>query len=217
MRYGIFGGAFDPIHHGHLLLAETALRQTELDRVIFVPTGVSPHRSGKEHYHASPEDRFQMIEAAIIGCEEFFVSRYEIDSTEPSFTVETLRYFTKAFTLTQPEFFLILGADMFNDLPNWREAGEVCQLATPLVACRPGTSLPYYEGLSGIVSRERYDEIHRLALHMPQIDISSTAIRAAVVTGASIRFLVPRGVEPYIERHALYRAPTSSLPPGGGQ
>jgi nicotinate-nucleotide adenylyltransferase len=205
MRYGIFGGAFDPIHLGHLLLAETALRQAELDRVIFVPTGLSPHRSGKEAYHASPEDRFQMIEAAIMGCEEFLVSRYEVDHHEPSFTVETLRYFKKAFALTQPELFLILGADMFNDLPNWREAGEICRLATPLVACRPDTSLPYFEGLSGFISRERYEEIHRFSLQMPQLEISSTAIRVAVAAEKSIRFQVPRSVDSYIQRHGLYR------------
>ncbi len=204
MRYGIFGGAFDPIHLGHLLLAETALRQAELDRVIFVPTGTSPHRSGKENYRASAEDRFQMIEAAIFGCEEFLVSRHEIDRHEPSFTVETLRYFKKAFTLTQPELFLILGADMFNDLPNWREPGEICRLATPLVACRPGTSLPYYEGLSGLLSLELYEEIHRQMLRMPQLEISSTAIRATVADGGSIRFQVPRGVDSYIRRNELY-------------
>ena len=205
MRYGIFGGAFDPIHLGHLLLAETALRQTELDRVIFVPTGVSPHRSGKGTYHASAENRFQMIEAAIAGCEEFLVSRREIDRKEPSFTVETLRYFKKAFALMQPEFFLILGADMFNDLPNWREAGEVCRLATPLIACRPGTTLPQFEELSRFVSGERYDEIQRLSLRMPQLEISSTAIRAAVAAGNSIRFQVPRNVDAYIRKHKLYR------------
>ena len=205
MRYGVFGGAFDPIHIGHLLLAETALRQAKLDRVIFMPTGVSPHRSGKGDYHAPAEDRFQMIESAIIGCEEFFVSRYETDRQEPSFTVETLRYLKKAFALTQPDFFLILGADMFNDLPNWREADEVCRLAMPLATCRPGTTLPYYEGLSGLVSQEQYAEIRRFALSMPQLEISSTVIRAAVAAGTSIRFQVPRGVESYIERHGLYR------------
>ena len=203
MRYGIFGGAFDPIHLGHLLLAETAMQQAQLDRVIFVPTGTSPHRSGKTNYHAEPEDRFQMIEIAITGCEEFFVSRYEIDRREPSFTVDTLRYFKKAFTLTQPKFFLILGADMFNDLPNWREAEEICRLATPLVACRPGTSLPYYEGLSGLISQEQYEKI--LALQMPQLEISSTTIRTAVAEGRGIRFQVPRGVDAYIERRGLYR------------
>ena len=191
MRYGIFGGAFDPIHLGHLLLAETALRQAELDRVIFVPTGVSPHRSRKETYYAPAENRFQMIEAAILGCEEFLVSRYEIDRKGPSFTVETLRYFKTAFALTQPELFLILGADMFNDLPNWREPDEVCRLATPLVACRSGM-LPH-------------KEIHCFSLQMPQLEISSTAIRAAVAADKSIRFQVPRNVDAYIRKNKLYR------------
>ena len=204
MRYGIFGGAFDPIHLGHLLLAETARSQANLDRVFFVPTGTSPHRSGKETYHVAAEDRFQMIEAAILGCDEFLVSRYEIDRKEPSFTVDTLRYFRKAFALTQPELFLILGADMFNDLPNWREADEICRLTTPLVACRPGASLPYFEGLSKLISLGKYEEVRRLALPMPQLEISSSAIRTAVAAGKSIRFQVPRSVDAYIRQHGLY-------------
>ena len=204
MRYGIYGGAFDPIHLGHLLLAESCLSQAKLDRIVFVPTGVSPHRIGKASYHASAEDRFNMIESAILGCDEFWVSRYEIDRSERSYTVDTLSYFEHSFALIKPELFLVMGADMFNDLPNWHEPAEICRLATPLVACRPDSASPYFEALGGIIASERIEEIRAAMIHMPQIDISSTRIRAAVTAGQSIRFQVPRSTEAYIASHGLY-------------
>lgn len=205
IRYGIYGGAFDPIHLGHLLLAESCLRQAQLDRIIFVPTGISPHRAGKEGYHASAEDRFNMIESSIIGYDEFLVSRYEIDRQETSYTVETLRYFHQAFALVEPEFFLLMGADMFNDLPNWYEIGEICKLAMPLVVFRPETPAPYFAALGGMVSADRLEEIRRSVVIMPQIGLSSTHIREQIAADESIRFQVPRCVESYIISRKLYR------------
>ena len=205
VRYGIYGGAFDPIHLGHLLLAESCLRQAKLDRVFFVPTGASPHRSGKEDYCASAEDRLNMIESAIIGYDEFLVSRYEMDRQETSYTVETLQYFHRSFTLVEPQFFLLMGADMFNDLPNWYEADVICKLALPLVVVRPETPAPYFAALSSVVSAERVEEIRQSAVMMPPIGISSTQIRSRVAAGASIRFQVPRNVETYIAAHQLYK------------
>jgi len=205
VRYGIYGGAFDPIHLGHLLLAESCLRQARLDRVFFVPAGTSPHRSGKDSYHAAAEHRLNMIESAIIGYDEFLVSRYEIERQETSYTVETLQYFHRSFTLVEPQFFLLMGADMFNDLPNWYEAGEICKLALPLAVMRPETSAPYFAALSSITSADRMDEIRQSAVMMPQISLSSTQIRHRVAAGESIRFQVPRSVESYIAAHRLYQ------------
>jgi nicotinate-nucleotide adenylyltransferase len=208
MRYGIFGGAFDPIHLGHLLLAESCLRQVDLDRIVFVPTGISPHRSRKGTYHASGEDRFNMIELAIIGCEEFLVSRCEIDRQEPSYTIETLRYFKKTLTLVEPELFLLMGADMFNDLPNWRDVDEICRLAVPLVAHRPNLPLPYFEALNSFLSQECLEKIQNNIIHMPQVGFSSTYIRNKIAEGKSIRFQVPKNVEAYIKSHHLYNRKT---------
>ena len=205
IRYGIYGGAFDPIHFGHLLLAESCLRRAKLDRVFFVPTGMSPHCSGKESYRASAEDRLSMVESAIMGCDEFLASRYEIDQQEISYTVETLQYFHRTFTLVEPQFFLLMGADMFNDLPNWHEAGEICKLALPLVVSRPEIPPPYFAALGGIVAVDRLEEIRHSAVAMPQISISSTQIRNQVAAGESIRFQVPRSVESYIAARQLYR------------
>jgi nicotinate-nucleotide adenylyltransferase len=208
MRYGIFGGAFDPIHWGHLLLAESCLRQIDLDRIVFVPTGISPHRSGKGTYHASGEDRFNMTELAITGCEEFLVSRCEIDRQEPSYTVETLRYFKKTLTLVEPELFLLMGADMFNDLPNWCNADEICHLAMPLAAYRPNSPLPYFDALSSFLSQECLEKIRNNIIQMPQVGFSSTDIRNRIAEEKSIRFQVPRNVEAYIKSHHLYKNKT---------
>ncbi|MDR3183530.1 MAG: nicotinate-nucleotide adenylyltransferase [Planctomycetaceae bacterium] len=204
LRYGIYGGAFDPIHLGHLLLAENCLQQANLDRIIFVPTGSSPHSSGKEDYHASAEDRYNMLEAALLGYDEFLISRFEIDRPEKSYTVETLKYFHRIFALTEPALFLILGADMFNNLPNWREVREICELALPLAAERPDMPLPYFAALSGIVPPERLDEIRQAAVQMPQIGISSTQIRQRIQAGGSVRFQIPHSVEAYIAAHGIY-------------
>ena len=205
LRYGIYGGAFDPIHLGHLLLAEACLRQARLDRVVFVPTGVSPHRSGKDSYQAPAEDRFDMIESAIMGCEEFLVSRFEIDRPERSLTVDTLRYFKQSFALIEPELFLIMGADAFNDLPNWYRPEEVCLLATPLVAHRPDCPAPYFEALADFAAPKRIGEIQAAVVTMPQIEISSTQLRSNVAAGESIRFQVPRSVESHITAKGLYK------------
>jgi nicotinate-nucleotide adenylyltransferase len=170
-----------------------------------VPTGTSPHRSGKEHYQAPAEDRLNMIESAITGYDEFLVSRYEIDRQETSYTVETLQYFHQTFALVEPQLFLLMGADMFNDLPNWHEAGEICKLALPLVVTRPDTPSPYFAALGGIVHADRLDEIRHSAVAMPQIGISSTQIRNRLAAEESIRFQVPRSVEAYITSRQLYQ------------
>ena len=205
LRYGIYGGAFDPIHIGHLLLAESCLRQAKLDRVFFVPTGSSPHRSGKENYRASTEDRFNMIESAIIGYDDFLVSRCEIERQETSYTVETLQYFHQTFTLVEPQFFLLMGADMFNDLPNWHEADKICKLALPLVVTRPETPPPYFAALNEVASADRIEQIRQAVVTMPQMGLSSTQIRNRIADGESIRFQVPRSVESYIASRQLYR------------
>jgi nicotinate-nucleotide adenylyltransferase len=133
-----------------------------------------------------------------------------MDRQETSYTVETLQYFHRTFALIEPQFFLLMGADMFNDLPNWHAAGEICKLALPLVVTRPETPSPYFAGLSGIVSTDHLDEIRQSAVSMPQIGISSTQIRHQVAAGESIRFQVPRSVESYIAFHQLYLPPPAS-------
>ncbi|MDR1479663.1 MAG: nicotinate-nucleotide adenylyltransferase [Planctomycetaceae bacterium] len=195
MRYGIFGGAFDPIHFGHLLLAESCLRAAKLDRVIFVPTGISPHKKSKTAYSTSPEDRYNMVKLAIAGHKKFMVSRFEINRGVVSYTVETLRYFRGELGKISGggcELFLILGGDMFCDLPNWRNAKEILQLAVPLVAFRSGSPLPQ-------------TKITYIPANMPIIEISSTNIRNLIANNNTPDFQTPKKIINYIKKHKLYQ------------
>lgn len=202
MKIGIYGGSFDPVHFGHLLLAEAALVECELDRMIFVPNRIGPHKT--DHPPESGEHRIEMINAAIAGYEQYSASRFEIDSTgSVNYTVDTLRHFSRS--LLDAELFLVLGADMFNDLPHWKEVSEICRLAIPVVASRPGFSQPYYEGLSHFVPQKRLEMFHSFHIVMPQMELSSSKIRSNIREGKSIRFQTPRVVESYIHTHRLYR------------
>jgi nicotinate-nucleotide adenylyltransferase len=190
MRYGIYGGAFDPIHWGHLLLAESCLREAKLDRVIFVPTGISPHRHFKNSYSATTQDRYNMVALAIDNYNKFEVSRAEIDRHTVSYTVDTLRYFRDEFN--GGELFLIMGCDTFCDFPKWHDVNEILQLAVPLVALRNGSSLP----------KTNINYIH---VNMPIIDISSTTIRNMLANNITPKFQTTEKVLNYIENHKLYK------------
>jgi nicotinate-nucleotide adenylyltransferase len=197
MRWGVFGGSFDPVHYGHLILAECCREQCRLDRVWFVPAGRPPHKKDRE---LSPgAKRAEMLELAIAGNEHFAVSRFELERPETSYTVDTLRHFRQQEPNT--ELFVLLGADMLCDLPNWREAGEVCRLATPVGVQRPGSPPLNYECLSSIASPEQIERFQRHRVEMPQIGISSTEIRRRLAAGQSIRYWTPRAVEEYLTGH----------------
>ena len=201
MRWGLFGGTFDPVHYGHLLLAECCREQCGLERVWFLPAAVPPHKQQRQTTPAAA--RIEMLELAIAGNEAFSVSRYEVDRGGISYTVDTLEHFRQM----QPEgeLMLLMGADMLNDLPHWHEAARVCELALPVVVRRPGEGELNFDVLASIASAERIDEIRRHQVEMPPIGISSTDLRRRVAAGQSIRYQTPRAVQKYIETHGLYR------------
>jgi len=201
MRYGIYGGSFDPVHLGHLLLAESCLREARLDRVIFVPTGTSPHKQQKNR--PSGEVRVQMLELAIAGVPEFLISRFEIERDTVSYTIDTLKYFKG--TLLEADLFLLIGADMYYDLPHWYKADEILELAIPVGVHRPGFPPPHVEVLSEVAGPKRLDLFREYMVEMPLIDISATRIRHHLAEGKSIRFQTPRAVEAFIDSHQLYR------------
>jgi len=201
MRLGLFGGSFDPVHFGHLLLAECCREQCELDEVWFLPAAVPPHKQGRQ---LTPgKARAEMLDLAIGGHEHFAVGRYEIDRGGINYTVDTLRHFRSE----KPdwELFLLLGADMLHDLPHWREAAEVCRLALPVVVRRPGEKEPDFDCLAELGPPGRIDEIRGRQVRMPEIGLSSTEVRRRVGAGESIRYRTPRAVEKYIEAHGLYK------------
>ena len=201
MRLGLLGGTFDPIHYGHLMLAECCREQCRLDQVFFLPAAVPPHKQARAV--TSTENRVAMIEAALEGQSSIAVSRYEVDRGGVNYTVHTLEHFHREFP--QAEFFFIMGADMLADLPNWREAPRVCTLATPTVARRAGTKPPDFDLLHTITSAERIEQMRLHQVEMPEIGISSSEIRRRVAAGSSIRYWTPPAVEQYICTHGLYR------------
>ena len=200
MKIGIFGGTFDPIHYAHLLLAETARETLGLDRVVFVPAGIPPHKQ-KRPITPGPL-RAAMIRAAIAGCPEFELSTFEIDSDEVSYTVNTLRHFHQ--TRPGSGLTLIVGTDTLNDIPKWYRPAEVCGMAEIAAALRPGDHEPDYSGFGRLVSPDRLARMRKLLVSMPLLDISSTEIRRRAAAGRSLRFLTPDGVIRLIGEHRLY-------------
>jgi nicotinate-nucleotide adenylyltransferase len=205
LRVGILGGAFNPPHTGHLVCAQEALIQLELDKVVFVPVGQAPHRELPGDPGA--EERLEMVELATADDERFETSRAELDREGPSYTSDTLRGLRESSP--DDELFLILGGDQASTLATWHEPEEVLALATVAVVERIswsrqaiGIKLGRLAGGRGI----RY-------LEMPIIQISSSSIRRRAAEGKPIRYLVPDKVAAYIDSNGLYGAPVSEGAP----
>jgi nicotinate-nucleotide adenylyltransferase len=190
---GVMGGTFDPIHYGHLVTAEEALDQFELEGVLFVPTGL-PWM--KEHEVVSPaEDRYLMTVIATASNPLFGVSRIEVDREGPTYTVETLRALKSE---QDADLYFITGADAILEIVQWKDRAELFDLARFIAATRPGYDMAGFE-----VPGEARDAV--TMMRIPALAISSTDIRARVKAGGPIRYLVPEGVKSYIEKAGLYR------------
>jgi nicotinate-nucleotide adenylyltransferase len=202
MRIGIYGGSFDPVHFGHLLLAECCREEGQLDAVRFVPTAVPPHKQQREL--TPSQNRIEMLELAIAGHAAFSVSRYETDRGGVNYSADTLAHFCEE----EPgsELFFLLGADMFHDLPHWRQPDRICQLALPMAVRRHGERPLDFNALAGIASPERIEAMRQHEVVMPEIGLSASDLRHRVSIGRGIRYRTPRAVEKYIETHELYRA-----------
>ncbi len=199
MRIGVFGGSFDPIHYGHLILAENCREQAQLDQVLFMPCALSPHKLAGAH--ASDRQRLEMLDLAIGGHRDFVRSDMEIKRGGISYTVETLQTLTTENP--ENEWFFTMGADSLESFSSWREPEEILKMAKPIVVGRPGAELNL-DVLEPFSSKQYVESLGELAVVSPLIDISSSEIRRRVGVGESIRFLVPRSVEKYIETQKLY-------------
>jgi nicotinate-nucleotide adenylyltransferase len=198
VRVGILGGAFNPPHIGHLVCAQEALLQLELDKVLFVPVGQAPHREIEEDPGA--EARLELVELATADDDRFESSRVEVDREGPSYTSDTLRQMRAE--ASGDEHFLILGGDQAAGLPSWHEPEEVLSLVTVAVVER----VSWTRNAIGIkIARLKGSERVRY-LDMPLMQVSSSAIRRRVATGRPIRYLVPDAVATYIEANGLYGA-----------
>ena len=210
MRIGIFGGSFDPVHQGHLILAEQCRQHARLDEVRWVPAAQSPLK--QDRVMAADPRRVEMLRLAIGGHPSFTVSTCELDRGGVSYTVETLQQLAEA----EPdhEWFLLIGGDSLASLDRWHQPARICELATPVVYARPGTTVDVRQQLSPWLTGPRLETACELALTSRQIDISSTDIRQRTAAGDSIRYLVPAPVEILIAHNSLYggTAPADAVP-----
>ncbi len=204
MRIGVFGGTFDPVHLGHLRLADACCRQARLDVVQFTPVAHQPRKPRGPV--ASGEQRVAMLQLAIDGDPRFAISTAELDRGGVSYTVDTLRELAVRDPTT--ELFLLMGADALADLPNWREARAICDLAMPTVVRRAGLPEPDFGVLAPLVSPARLAEIRSAQVEMPDTPISSSEIQRLIARGGDWQPLVPAPVAEYICQHALYGAST---------
>jgi nicotinate-nucleotide adenylyltransferase len=203
MRIGILGGSFDPVHVGHLRLADSCWSQASLDRVEFTPTARQPLKPGGPE--AADADRVAMLRLAIDGRAEFAVSTIEIDRGGFSYTIDTLRHLHAA----QPasELYFLMGADSLADFPHWRDPAEICRLATPLVVRRAGSPEPVFDALRPFMSVTRLAQIRAAQIEMPATPISSSEIRQLIASGGEWKSLVPAPVAEFIVERRLYRQP----------
>jgi nicotinate-nucleotide adenylyltransferase len=200
MRLGLFGGSFDPVHRGHLVLADSCAEQASLDAVWFVPAARQPLKPHGPQ--ASDADRLAMLRLAVADRPRFEVSDVEIARGGVSYTVNTLA----ELHAEQPdaELFFLMGADSLADFPTWREPEEICRLATPLVVRRAGSPEPEYNVLANLVSAERLAAIRTSQVEMPAVPISSSQIRELIATGGDWQEMAPAAVANYITEHQLY-------------
>jgi len=196
MRLGVFGGTFDPVHFGHLVLAERAREALSLDNVAWVPAG-DPWRKGDRRVSAA-KHRVELVRRAIEGNPAFELSTVETERAGPSYSAETLGALTSA--RPRAEVFFLLGLDALKDLPHWHEPHRILELATVAAASREGRRLDTHQLdalLPGLGARTVWFE-------MPRLDISATELRERAAAGRSLRYLVPDVVEAYIREHKLY-------------
>jgi nicotinate-nucleotide adenylyltransferase len=191
MKIGLYGGSFDPIHHGHLLLARETREQLGLDRVLFIPAALSPHKLTT--LPTAGEARREMLEAALADEPGFALEECDLRRAGPSFAIETVHELRARWP--GAEFFYLIGHDNVAKLDTWHLCREL-RAAVQFV----------------VLGRGEHEAAHGFPAIVRRIDISATEIRARVARGLSIRYLVPEAVRAIIERRKLYQGPNPSTP-----
>lgn len=199
MKIGIMGGTFNPIHHGHLILSEYIRTRADLDKIVFIPTGMPPHKNRDDLLDS--RIRLEMVDKAIENNPFFTSSDIEVSRTQLTYTIDTLIELKDLYK--NCELYMIIGADTLLSLQTWKDYSKVLSLVNFIVADRLGLS-----------TNEVLQEIERLnvqfgadiiSINSPVIDISSTIIRGRIKKGLSIKYLVPEVVEDYISENNLYK------------
>jgi len=198
------GGTFNPIHYGHLVTAEEARIQFNLDRVLFIPTGDPPHKDGQKITNA--QQRYLMTVMATGSNPYFYVSRMEIDRPQPSYTIDTVKDLHEVYKDSQ--IFFITGTDAVLDILTWKNPAEILNLCIFIAATRPGYELDKLNNIKKRLEDELgiadiNEKIH--IIKIPALAISSTDIRNRVRTGKPIRYLLPEGVANHIYKMNFYK------------
>ncbi len=204
MKTGLMGGTFDPVHYGHLVIAEAARAEFGLDRVVWVPSGDPPHK--KEYPVTGKEHRYAMVVLATASNPWFDVSRMELEREGATYTYDTLAAFRGL--CPDDELFFITGADAILEILTWYRHAEVVRLCRFIAVTRPGYDLARLDAVLPPEYLARID-----TLHVPGVDISSTDLRRRAREGDPVRYLLPENVEAYIGKHGLYRSGAAAAGP----
>ena len=198
-KVGILGGTFDPIHIGHLVLAQAAFEQLELDFVRIIPAGIPPHKIGRKC--ASKEQRLEMTNLAISRDPHFVLDTIEIDKETPSYTCETLALLHDLHP--DEDYYFIIGQDSLNTFHTWYKPDAIASLAHIVAADRPGYDKSQMESV--LEENRKMFNGDFICIECPDIQISSTDVRNRMASGSSIRYLVPEKVFDYIQEEGLYK------------
>jgi nicotinate-nucleotide adenylyltransferase len=200
---GLFGGTFNPIHIGHLIIARSIAEHLSLSRVVLIPSANPPHKLGKNDL-ADAADRLEMARLACTGEKLFEVSDVEVRRAGPSYTILTVEHYRQLLGADMPLYWII-GADSLPELGSWYHFRELVDLCRIVAAVRQGFETPDLSSLTPVLSPLQIDRLREDIIPTPRIDISATDIRRRIRDGRSIRFFVPDPVREYIESRGLYR------------
>ncbi|MDD5491803.1 MAG: nicotinate-nucleotide adenylyltransferase [bacterium] len=191
MKIGLFGGTFDPIHNGHLKIAGIVQQELGLDKVIFIPAGILPHKAQSQ---ATAKDRLSMVKLSLRNKKKFTAIAYETKKKSPSYSIETVRYLKRKLG-RRAEFFFIIGADAFSEIRTWRRWQELLKLCHFVVINRPGykIALPNKQAAAKVI-----------VLRITGIPLTATTIRKKIKKGNNVGKLIPKAVYAYIKKHKLY-------------
>jgi nicotinate-nucleotide adenylyltransferase len=200
MKIGLFGGSFDPIHSGHILPVREARLALGLERVIYLPTAVPPHKPGRRL--APPYARYAMVELALLDEAGLYASPYELTLDRPAYTIDTIEHFQEE--LPAAEIHLLIGGDSFLDLPHWRRWRDIAAAARLVVFTRPGWDLDEASLPPDLVTLARSDRVH--LLRQTPVDVSATRLRALLARGEPVpEGSMPSRVVQYVHKYLLYQ------------
>ncbi len=201
-RIALYGGSFDPIHNGHLIIARAVAETLNVHRVVFLPSARPPHKNADDL--AAAEHREAMVRIAIRDEPVFELSDHDLRESGPTYTIDTIAHFTKSENSDARPYWII-GADSLAELTTWHRAAELIDRCEIVTAARPGWDDSVVASLRSAFTSEQVDRLLAHVLKTPQIDISATDIRGRIRAGLSIRYLVPDSVHTYIVEHGFYR------------